>query len=212
MDINLEVIDHLSPHELANTLPTAIATQIRAIPDQVLSLGLDALEAKIPDNLKIDASRARIAFWLEFERHHRTGIAFSLASVYSGLMPYRRFQRDIVSNSYVLAYLITPPPAYHVVMDEMLHYGLALQREILQLSHFQKDKDGDYVLDHALLKIKNTIIDGVHDRLKGLPVAKSLNLSKTIVDSSEEEKVASKRSLAELDQRIKELESGEGKA
>lgn len=211
MDINLEVIDHLSTAEIANSLPTAISSHVRAIPESVLNLSLNQLEAKIPDNLKVDASRARIAFWLEFERHHRTGIAFSLASIYSGLMTYRRFQRDIVGNSYVLAYLVTPPPAYHVVMDEMLHYGLQLQREILGLSHFQKDKDGDFVLDHALLKIKNSIIDGVHDRIRGLPVAKSLNLSKTITETDEVEKESSKRSLAELDARIRELESGEVK-
>ena len=209
MDINLEVIDHLSPHELASLLPSSISTQVKAIPERVLNLTFSTLESKIPEALKIDASRARIAFWLEFERHHRTGMQFNLGAVYSSLMPYKTFQRDIVGNSYVLAYMITPPPAYHVIMDEMLHYGLSLQREILQLSHFTKDRNGDVVLDHKLISLKNSIIDSVHNRMKGLPVAKSLNLSKTIVDVSEEEKASSKRSLAELDQRIKELESGE---
>jgi hypothetical protein len=200
-DVNLDIIDSMSGESIANLLPSAISRQVEAIPESVLNLTFEQLERKIPEQLYIEASRARTAFWLEFERHHRTGQAFSLAAVYAGLMPYKRFQRDIISNSYVLAFMITPPPAYNVVMEEMLHFGLRLQREILHMSHFGEDG-----LDHKLLKIKNDIVDGIHDRIRGLPVSKNLHISKTI-DSPDTE--SEKKSLADIESRIRELESGE---
>lgn len=203
-DVNLEVIDHLSTQELASLLPSSISRQVEAIPQSVLDMSFEALEKKIPDALAIDASRARIAFWLEFERCHRTGIAFNLGAVYAGLMNYHRFQRDIISNSYILAYLITPPPAYHIVMEEMMHFGLRIQREILQMSHFTKAKNGDFILDLNMLKLKNTIIDGIHDRLKGLPVSKNLNISKTIPGGEDD---TPRPKVDELDARIRELEA-----
>lgn len=203
-DVNLDLVDSMSGEELANLLPSAIQRQVLAIPSSVLDMSFEALEKKIPEHLRIDASRARIAFWLEFERHHRTGQQFSLSAVYSGLMPYKRFQRDICSNSYVLAYLITPPPVYNVVMEEMLHYGISLQREILGLPHYTKDKDGDHILDLPLLKLKNTIIDGIHDRIKGLPVSKNLHISKSL--DGGEETTEKKRSLTDIERRIQELE------
>jgi hypothetical protein len=198
---NLDQLSALSQDELSGMLPTAISRHVSAIPESIYAMTLEQLEKKLDRGEGVDVaiSRIRIAFWLEFERHFRTGIAFNMSAVYGGVMNLKAFSRDILGNSYVLAYVISPPPSYSIVMDEMLHFGLQLQREILRIPHGRGKE-----LNVKLLGLKNNIVEGIHNRIKGLPVAKSLHLSSHVPNGGESQEKPI--DVNELDKKIKELE------
>lgn len=203
--IDLTALQSLEQDQVADFLPSIIRERVNAIPSEIYDMPFEALERKlsVDGHVPIELSRVRIAFWLEFERASRTGIPFSLAAVCGGVMGLSKLQKEVLANSYRLAYIITPPPSYALVMDEFLHYGLQLQREILNMPHVNP-KNGR--TDTAMLSLKNKIIEGIHNRVKGMPTSKSVHIQKQL---GEGELINPAGDIKEIDAKIAELESSE---
>jgi hypothetical protein len=186
---------------LAEHLPSVILDSLKVIPKEVFDMSFSEIKKRAaPD---IDLERLRVAFWTEYERSQRTKTSFMCSNVHKGIMTNSGFRKSVLGNSFKLLYMTASPPEYKIIMEEMLNYGLALEREILDMNHFSPNKDGDQVLDIDLLKLKHKIIDGVHARVKGLPANTNINLNREV---STESKMPN---LTDVQRRIDALTSGE---
>lgn len=192
-----ELSDHYSK------LPSQITDSLKLVPHELLELPFSEIEKKACAD--IDLRRLRISFWQEYDRSSRTGTGFNLANIYRGIMSMGAFRKNVLNNTYRTLYLTIPPPAYKVILEEMLHYGLMFEREILEMNHFNEKG-----VDMELLKLKHNIVKGVHDRVKGLPVAKTLMVSKEIKDSDGPQELSIKDVDAEIKKLKEELGESDG--
>ncbi len=185
------------------SLPFPIEEKLKSIPKELLDLPFEEIEKKCGHN--IDLRRMRVSFWIEYDRAYRTQTAFSLANVFKGIMTGQGFQKHIISNTYKIIYLTTPPPSYQVIMEELLHFSLMLDREILALPHI----DDEGKVDTKLLTIKHRVAQAVHNRVKGLPVNRSLMFTKDVGEDEPKQSQSLKDINQEIESIKKELTEGE---
>lgn len=176
--------DESNPTSVINLVPTVVAARIKAIPDDVFDLEFDELAelAKAGENER----KMRVAFWLEYERAIRTASPILVANVYKGVCNQSNFYNRFIVNSYRLAYILTPPEDYSVKMEEMLLLAMNEERKILETPIKQvrtilkdgKEKTFDYV-DSSLAMVKHKIRESIQNRLQGMPVHRSMQITHT---------------------------------
>lgn len=179
--------------------PSPILDSLKLVPSELLDLSFDEIEKKA--NPGVDLRRLRVSFWLEYDRAARTNTAFSLSNIYRGIMTPAMFKKHVLGNSYRTLYLTIAPPSYQVIMEEMLHYGLMLERDILEMQHLTEKG-----VDIELLKLKQKIVDGVHSRVKGLPVSRALMVTHEMSDKNDQN-----QSLKDIDSEIVKFKKELGK-
>lgn len=181
--------------------PSALNERIALIPENLLEMSFPEIEKKA--NPDIDLKRMRVAFWLEYDRAYRTQTSFNLTNVYKGIMTGQHFNRLVMGNTYRLLYMISVLPSYKVIMEEMLHYGLMLEREIMELPHITGGEGGKpRFVDVKLLALKQKITEGVHNRLKGLPVSRTLMLTK---DMDKDKESDAQPAIKDVENQIEQL-------
>lgn len=197
--------DEKNPRSVINICPSSVANAIRYIPDSVFSLG--------PDELKRAAKcgeveeRLRIAFWLEYDRAQSSGKNINISNVYGGICTQHAFLRTIVSNSFKMAYVLTPPVNYEVQMVEMLNLGLEQLRDILMQPHV----DDQGRPNPKMADVKQKIVESLHLRVKGaVPYrmeTKNLNVNVDQTSRDAKSDTSQLKSMAEIEAKLKELEA-----
>lgn len=175
--------DESNATSVINLVPTAMATRLKAIPEYVFDMEMKELEEKA--NVGQVERKIRVAFWLEYERAHRNGTPVRMASVYQGTCSMGYFFKNLITNSFKLAYILTPPEDYRVVMEEMLMLAMEEERQILQTPIKQTrtitDKRGEQktveVIDSSLAMVKHKIRESLQNRLVGMPVHRSMQIT-----------------------------------
>lgn len=196
--------DYDNPQSLVNLTPSVLGGRIAAIPEEILLMTDQQLEAKA--NVGDVERKLRAAWQIEYERAVRTGEKMEAANIYKGIVTKSYFHRELVGNSYKLAYIIKPFPDYAAQLEDMLQLGLDEMRKILKEP--MVDEDGKF--NHKLAALKANITEKLQDRARGAVTQKmqidqknmNLNITKDVTQ-------ATPLQMEAIDARLRELESSE---
>ena len=188
MDVENQVADPIKDEQDAfsviNMVPSYVAAGIRAIPDELFDLSIEDIEKKG----EVDSSikKLRIAFWIEYERAARTQTQIQMNNVTSGIVHNKFFAKKVATNSYKLAFILTPPENYKITMEEMLHMALSEERKILltplEIKIVKFDNEGSptsemTMIDSKLAAVKHKIRESLQNRLHGMPLHRSIQVT-----------------------------------
>jgi hypothetical protein len=213
---SLTILDETNERSLVNITPPSMSTAIKCIPESVWEIAEEDLREKVerisPKHLKtIDMLRE--SFWREFDQASRAGRKINATNVYGGICQPAFFVKEIQSNSYKLAYVLTPPPDYEVKMRSLETLGLRKLEEIITAPVI--DKEGNLLPKAA--HVQFMVIEQILLRVRGaVPYrmeTKNLNMN---IDQTTSVQNQLPQSMEELDARLAQLEGqraviGEGK-
>jgi hypothetical protein len=217
--VKVAIKDKSNPTSLINLSPSSLASRIGAIPDELFEARPDELAEKFrkerrDKNGKLIYNKEteieeklRISFWREYDRAAGRGHPMNMERICSGVCHIQQFQK-VITNSYRLAYICTPPDDYVTTMQELLTIGLDQLRDIILLPHVD-DKGAPIT---RMCDVKMKIIDNVLTRVKGAVTQRvetknlNLNVEQTNVGPSD---IASVTDPNEIDRRLKELLSSD---
>jgi hypothetical protein len=186
---------------LLELLPTAVATQAKAIPAEFFDLTEQQIKKMITWTPTIE--RLRIAFWMEHERAVRKQETMNMANVYSGLVQWGYFKNKFITNSFNLLYMLTPPVNYDLAMEEALVFGIEQIRDILAAPHI--DDNGN--INTKVAKLKVELVKELADRRKGKTVSRmQIQTHNTNLELTGGQDQQPDRSVEELEAEVKALE------
>lgn len=200
-----ETLERTSFDNLHAVAPLSLQKAMQAIPVSIFEMTDKELEKKFKLDHKVIIKRLRLSLWNEADRATNTRSPFRLNAIYEGFCDRHFFLRKVLGNSYALAYVIRRPLDYNILMTDMLYAGLELSNEVLHLDHIKDDGS----LDHKLLQIKMSIVESVHNRLKGTPVSRSEIVQTTLPAKQSGQVVDESVSLKEIQAEIKRLKGSE---
>lgn len=194
----IDPFDNKNAQSFYNLAPTTIQEKMDAIPKEILELDEAQLESKLRSDLN-ELSRIRLALWYDYNIAVSMSRKINITNIYGSVCSLPVFNRKI-SNSYALAYILTPPLDYQVAMNELLHIGVGQWREILTLPN--QNPDGS--VNTKILDVKFKITQDVINRTKGQVVQRieSKNMNMNIGGNGE----PTKRDVGDIDDEIQALE------
>lgn len=151
-------------------------------------------------------NRLRIKFWLEYDRALTSQDKFSVPNVVSGVCFSTFFYNRYLLNPDKVAWLLCPPADYVAKLTEILDFGLEQMRDILELPN----TDSKGRPQTALMALKAKIVAMAHERIKGAVVQRVEQKQVNLNVETKDTQVANALlhgSMADIDKRLKELES-----
>jgi hypothetical protein len=129
---DLSILDRKSKFSLVNLVPEAFAQFIEKIPTGLFALSEPEFVARhAPDEI---ATRLKLKFWDEWQTTLLSpGGTLRPQAVYYGVCTREYFYDEILKNPVRLAWVITPPTDYDIILRETLYQGMARLREIIRL-------------------------------------------------------------------------------
>lgn len=164
-----------NPKSVFNLVPGQLQRYMKVIPQDVWMMTPDEMEAE--EKVRPMDAQLRVAFWLEYERAHRTNSQMRMTDIYKGICSRTLFANHVISNSFRLAYILTPPAEYRIVMQEMLDLGLKQLREFLREEHSYIDENGVRLVDAKVAAVKLKAVEMLSNRLQGMPVHRSMQIT-----------------------------------
>lgn len=205
-----ELFDRQDPRSLVNLLPKPLADLFESAAVNKKFLYLTEREAE--RRLKPDSVvyKIRIAFWKVFEyaRSTHTGISMRKIAELSG-HPEHYVRSIIMHRPDAFTFILIPPTSYENELDEALMFGMRrLREDILTLPLTRTKFNSDTQMEEEVpipenAKILLQAIAFLDMRKHGGIVQKQLTVHN---DISKDTTRQAKQSMAELDQKIKELE------
>lgn len=133
--------DRSNPRSLINLIRnTAFEHAIMATPDDLYLMDESELAKKAKINVTDDS--IKISFWNEYDLAQARAKNIDVINIYIRCCSKDYFFKQFLANSYKVAWLLTPPPSYQIMLDTLLAKGLQRLYEILALP------------------LENTVIDG----------------------------------------------------
>lgn len=192
-----------NPRSVINITPSSVSNAIRYIPETVFAMGEKELkEHAKPTEIE---ERLRISFWNEYDRAQHTMKAMNLSNVYGGVCSQTHFLKNIVSNSFKLAYILTPPTDYQLRIEEMLNFSLDQVRDILAQPHVFPDGAPNPKMADVKVKIFESLLERVKGAVAQRVESKNLNVNVEAGRSVQKADVIT--SPDEIDKKIRELEA-----
>lgn len=208
--------DERNPRAIVNIVPPKISELLRAAYLKEPGLfGLGERETKLQlrtreESPTVSDNRIRLNFWLEYEsaQHHLKPM--TVAAIIRGLCSTGYLEKYLTNPGHV-AWMLTPPASYEVVVEEALQYGMEKMRDVLEMDEMLPNGQPNL----KLIEIKAKIVTMLDVRLKGLPTQRveqrslTYNLNEASRDAGASAEAAS---MAQLQERLKELERRERRA
>lgn len=197
----LSVTEESNPKSLVNLLPASISSYLKMVPEEVWLETEDELYKKGKCSEYDDLLRH--AFWLEYDRAIRSNNKMNPVSIFGGIVSRATFFKEIVVNTFRLAYLCTPPTDYNTRLEELLTLGLKQYREILTLPNVNAKGN----VDSRLVAVKQRIIEDVANRRRGQVIQRVEVQSKNLNVNVEHNTKHQSKSVEELERELQELEA-----
>jgi hypothetical protein len=196
-------------------LPKEVAAMIHRTKDQMPDL-FEMDESALYKFLRSEGrqptptdNRLRLNFWNEYERAKSKGRNIHVTEVCLGVCSREYFYKSYLQNPWKVSWLFLPPAAYTLKMEETLSFGLDQMREILSQNH---DDDGKGKKDYQLMKIKRDIVQMIHNRIAGLPTAKTENKNYNVsTDLGAVNQFMKDLTEEEMEKRIRDMDNERGK-
>lgn len=201
-EVEVDLKDKNNPVSLINLLPTQIADWIEIIPEATLAMTEEEIEKHAKPDLRDELLRT--SFWMEYNRATSLGKKMNITQVFGGVCTRDQFVRQICSNSWKLAYIVTPPRDFNVSMMEILYKSTEEMRQVLDIPNTYVDEQGVEQVRTNLVSAKMKIWETAQNRVHG-SVTQKVQLDSRSVNVNVNQDSAPK-SLDELNQRIADAE------
>jgi len=188
-----------------NVLPHWLIEKLDSIPQALVEADGPMLEEMLqPDQF---VRKVRLAFWREYERAMSNARLMEMSVIARELAVPRIHIESTLKNPGYLAYVCTPPGSYESFLDEALDHGLKrLRRELLDLPLWGENVRGEKVFLSKNADILLKAVAFLDVRKHGMPKQRIEQLN-VHTSAKEMREMAQENSLAEIDKRIRELES-----
>lgn len=186
------------PDSVLEVIPEALANAALALPDELFKTPEHELESLA--QVTRQDRRIRIRFWEEYEVCHRTLSQMDLTKVVAdtGVPTWGYYWEKLTRTPALLVWLMQPPAAYRLQMQEASELGLRRLVDILQLPLTKPSGAVDAGVGLLILQA----IKMVDQRLHGSVTQKVLSVNLSAGDKPEEGSI----SMDEVDRKLKELE------
>lgn len=197
--VDIDYKNQDNARSIVNLVPSWLSEKIKVIPDEILAMS----ENELIEKGKITSTERRLktAWWFEFTKSLHRQLLMKVNEAVTGVMPLDHFKKNFCTNSYKLAYLITPPVNYKHEMVDLLQVGMIQMREMLMMDNYDSKGDVNTRLLEVKFKIVKDIIDRVHGQVIQRVEMKSQNINMNVNRNEVEESAQS------IDEQIKNLEN-----
>lgn len=144
--IATDILDATQMESILDFLPKSISDAALLIPDELKYLGEDELKRvcyphegsrdkkyrNISTSFSLD-QKIRLSLWNEFELARQRNTKLSVAQAIKGLAHRDHFYQKIIQNPHRLAWILTPPAEYALIVEDLLHRGVRRLYEIIEL-------------------------------------------------------------------------------
>lgn len=155
-------------------------------------------------------NQLRLKFWLEYEHAQSEARPMSMGNVYAGICSAQFFNTKYLHSPTRVAWMLTIPSNYDVMMEEGVSYGISLLRSYLDIDAMPGGKP-----NLKLMELQTKIVLMLDMRLKGghtqRTETKSLNLNVSTTDRKVAQ-ATQELSMEALEKRIKELDRRDKKS
>lgn len=228
----LEAVDPFDKEDkrsLWHRAPSAIVNMMKVMPHDLLKMSDEEMQAT--GEIGEIERRLRHSFWYEYNLSLMHDEPIRINNIFQGVCRRDYFQSVVLQSAMKMAYIITPPLAYKVAVEEMLDLAMKEMREILLLDNTHYNERGKKTVNTQLVGLKYKIFETLSGRVHGnvarnikveaetksLSVNVNQGTSRDVIDiDGRAEKAlledAETRRLREIDNRIKELERLIGEA
>lgn len=171
------------------------------LPSVLLAMSDSELEARMDGRPTRQDRRMRLYFWEEYEQAAKLTQAVDLESLSKevGILNWTAYRQNLVDNSDLLAWFLSPPASYRLQMREALDLGLKRLMDILELP-IQDPKTGKVNAGVGLLVLQAYKL--VDSRVNGAVAQKLIQLKADAGQVPE----GGKFDEAAVERRLKELE------
>lgn len=193
--------DKSNPRAMINLVPSSVSKRLEMIPDDIFMMS--EKELRKAGDIGEYEERLRISLWREYDNCQVTGKNMVLSNVYEPVCSQTHFLHRVITNSFRLAYILTPPAEYALQIEEMLNLATDQVREILVASNYDQKGNINTKLADVKMKIWHTLLD----RAKGGVVHRSESLNLNLVQNQDANKQSddSITDIKELDAKLNEL-------
>jgi hypothetical protein len=166
----VSVKDRSNPRAIINLIKnTAFETAIMSVPDDVFLLDERDLQKKA--KVSVTDDYIKTSFWNEYDLAQAKAKSINVENIYVRGCSRDYFFKQFLTNSYKVAWLLTPPPSYEIMLDTLLSKGLARLYEILNLplenAVIAKDGSVHYEVDAKIAHVIYQITKDIDIRVKG---------------------------------------------
>lgn len=147
----------------------------------------------------------RIKLWMEYENSIATGKPMRLEYAYGAFMEVNYFYEKYLTAPQIVAWLLCPPTAYNVKIEEALHAGINQMRELLSLPITRPDGSFNAKIAELQIKVYALLDSRVHGSFKQTIESKSVTMNLS------EQSKTKELSMEEIDQRLSKLMESEGR-
>lgn len=211
---NLTITDEKNPQSLINITPSSVSNALKSIPDSIWELSEDDLAENVkritPKGFDT-INMLRDSFWREFDQATRAGRMIHISNVYGGICSSQFFLKEIVNNSYKVAYICSPPKDYEIAMRHIMNLGLKQIQEIINLPLMIESGKYAGMNDSKLAHVKYLIMRDIIPRVMGAVPhriqTENLNVN---VDQTNHPQYQLPKSMEEVEERLKQLEKQSG--
>lgn len=157
----LSLTDRSNPRSIINIAPNWMSNLIEAMPAEILEMDFHKLKNQVqPD---VFDERIRLAFWNEYHLAQSKLTNMNMSNVYGSVGISQSLLVKTLSNSYKLAYVLTPPADVALTLQETMNFGIEQLRQILAMPHI--DQRGN--LDARAADVKFKITQDLINRVRG---------------------------------------------
>lgn len=186
----------------------AMRDAILACPDDLFEMTEEDLHAKCKPSSTDEM--IRMSFWNEYDLAHTRSRKMDITNVYVRSCTKDYFFKKFITSSFKVAWLLTPPKNYTIMLDVLLNKGLSKLDEIISQPLIQPiiDKRGEvhYQTDSKLAAVVAKITSDINDRKHGAAtqMVKSVSVHHQVNHTQNTEEI---KDISDVDKKIKELES-----
>lgn len=196
--------------QLMSEAPTFVEAVLRLQKEAPEYLDLDEQTAKkqFKKSLSLNVLRLRMSLWQEYELARQRNRKMRATQIYAGVCSQLTWSKTLADNE-KLAFIVTPPSDYLVVLKEAHSAGLDSLREIVSAKVVDEDgyllpKAADAVIKaFALLdmRLKGAIIQRVDTRV----LSKSMNMNVNLPSGGDTMKNQLPHDMDEVDRQLAEV-------
>lgn len=206
--------DRSNPRSIINLISnTAFEHAIQAVPDELFLMDEADLTKKARVNVTDDFIKT--SFWNEYDLAQARAKKIDVTNIYVRCCSRDYFFKQFLSNSHKVAWLLTPPPSYQIMLDTLLSKGLSRLYEILSLplENTVIDNKGnahteiDAKIAHVIYQITKDIDIRVKGAIPQFIKSETRNMNVNVTGQVSDLKQNTEPSnMDEIDQEIQRLE------
>lgn len=207
----IDFFDVENPRSLINLVGSNVQSAIKKIPKELLLLTEQDHERRLKGKIGPEISQIRLAFWYEYDRAQTMMRKMNMTNVFGGVVSLTYFNKKVLSDPSLLAYIITPFTEYELAIKELMMFGLGQIRDILHLPHVKDNGEPDPKMCEVKVKIVQDLITRDRGSVIQKIEARNMNVNVDVPAPQVEDLREVERQIAELEGEVEVIDIDDDK-